>query len=169
MSGGRRLRLTQRATARRREQCGVAWSSTRHPPPRSATAAPAPPLSATSSSEASDPRPQSTARTKRSLLRLCRSSACRGCPCPALLLLPPGSSAPSGARPPACRLTCNPRRQAAAAARGSSFTATRGRGRTQQQHRDATGRAWGKRDDDGGTWLWWTGSGRAEKKSGGDN
>jgi hypothetical protein len=98
MSGGRRLRLTQRATARRREQCGVAWSSTRHPPPRSATVTPAPPLSATSSSEASDPRPQSTARTKRSLLRLCRSSACRGCPCPALLL-PPGSSAPSGARP----------------------------------------------------------------------
>lgn len=59
-------------------------------------------------------------------------------------MLPPASSAPSG---PACRLTCNPRGQVAAAARGSSFTATRGRERTQQQHRDATGRAWGRCDD----------------------
>jgi hypothetical protein len=102
MAGKRRLILTQRATARRREQCGAAWSSTRRPPPESATAAPAPPLSETSSSDATRAIP-GRSPTKRSLLRLCRSRACRGRPYPA-------SSAPSGSGPvPACCLTCNPR------------------------------------------------------------
>lgn len=144
MSGGRRLRLTQRATARRREQCGAAWSSTRRPPPESATAAPAPPLSETSSSDATRAIP-GRSPTKRSLLRLCRSRACRGRPYPA-------SSAPSGSGPvPACCLTCNPRGAGGGGGARKQLHPSRQRAGAPNSSTETRGaRSQGKRDDDGG-------------------